>query len=236
MKIRNFFAAAITLLSLGMFVACNSDEEYDQTFTRSNHFMKPNETEKQLKNIYDSKIIHFSKNHYYLLCDSEKAAKMGINDSIYDSLQEEIVKTNEMIEEIITNLSSQGYDNIKITDCTYDDSETDLKNLERLVPPDEPQMPHGVLTAPNNSPVCTSIYAPYNQVGVKANCYANASLFAFHAIITTYAGSNAFVASKMGNGELKVKIAMANTTIGFQYQTTDSNGGICSWKGVKSLK
>ena len=35
MKIRNFFAAAITLLSLGMFVACNSDEEYDETFANN---------------------------------------------------------------------------------------------------------------------------------------------------------------------------------------------------------
>ena len=40
MKIRNFFAAAITLLSLGMFVACNSDEEYDETFANNEKILK----------------------------------------------------------------------------------------------------------------------------------------------------------------------------------------------------
>ena len=40
MKIRNFFAAAITLLSLSMFVACNSDEEYDQTFANNEKILK----------------------------------------------------------------------------------------------------------------------------------------------------------------------------------------------------
>ena len=40
MKIRNLFAVAITLLSLGMFVACNSDEEYDQTFANNEKILK----------------------------------------------------------------------------------------------------------------------------------------------------------------------------------------------------
>ena len=40
MKIKNYFAVAITLLSLGMFVACNSDEEYDQTFANNEKILK----------------------------------------------------------------------------------------------------------------------------------------------------------------------------------------------------
>ena len=40
MKIKNYLAVAITLLSLGMFVACNSNEEYDETFANNEKILK----------------------------------------------------------------------------------------------------------------------------------------------------------------------------------------------------
>ena len=223
-------------LALGLFIACSNDEDSDDVlFVKNKGIVVSEETSGQLKSIYDSRIICFSGSHYFLTCGAKEAEEFDISDSVYTILQQEIIKANKMIDEIIDQLYTQGYNNVKIVDCTYGKEEPNLNKLERLVPPDAPQMPHGVLTAIDNSPVSTGFHAPYNQVGVKAHCYANTAPLAFHGIITTYAGGSAMTATRMGSGYLTVGIAMSNTTIGLKYQTTDSNGGTCAWQGVTSI-
>lgn len=217
-----------TVISCVGFFSCSSDDDNHEIIpTKSSKFSK-NDKEQLLQ-----QIITLNNNNYGIKSLKE-AHELGISDEEYNICKVSIQQANNMLHDIIDSLEALGY-NVSVADYTF--SKTNLKTLEAMANSESSasSMPHGILDALSNAPVTTSFFAPSRQAGVKANCYAYAALLPTHTIITTYGNSNALVAWKFFNGELKVGIPMSNCNIGLQYQTSDSNGGRCVWTGVTSI-
>lgn len=177
--------------------------------------------------------VTFKKDHYTIV-SKKSALKQGVNEETYDLLKQSVDEANEMLSNILDSLRNQGY-RVEIIDSSTE-SKTDIaSSVENLTRgEDGTGLPSGVIETHDGTAESETHFAPPQQTAVRADCIGRVALCPSHTVITTYAGGNAKVKTKLGSGNVTiiVPISMSNANFGISYQTSDSNGGICSWCGI----
>ena len=222
-RIFNTMSMLICLILL----SCSNEmkESFDELSTRC-----ASDNGVEMQYALDNKVIVFEDQKYRLNNDIIKSDGKISMDFI-QALKKSLEEANNILENTINELERQGY-TVTIEDYTYSQPISVETRVETLTSNETGGMPRGTITATSNLPVTISCDAPAAMNGVMGHCYSYVALVPVHVLKTTYAGGNAIVGTRIGNGYITVGIPMSGTTINIVYSTSDTNGGICAWEGV----
>lgn len=182
------------------------------------------------------------KNETYLLdLTFEKAFELGIGKEDYDNFIKEIEATNDYIQKAKTESSYEiellDPEKIDIERFTsevppsFELSDTDKIDGETL----QQSVPSGTISSSGQNRVGTSFFAPVGTREVQFIVRGNAAPVPVF-ICRTHAFTVTNTRTKTGImftwTIINVPVAASNITVNIDFQTTDSNGGICRWKAI----
>lgn len=177
----------------------------------------------------------FENDQYSISADREDAENMGVSKAEYDELYAEMQKANSMIinmkEEYATDPDIKTVKFVDLNKSRNGDYGITRSDESATVPV---VMPSGSLFTIGLEQASSTCWAPYGMRAVEFNCFSYSALLAFMTV-TTQTQGEVISGLKVGNlgGAVEVNVAASNTNCKVTFQTTDSTGGKCYWKGVK---
>ncbi len=179
--------------------------------------------------------VQLKGNQYFISITRNSAIENGYAAEDFDSLEKSIQGLNNMINDIIHEYTSRRKDiSISVEDYTYVKSEDELPMLPGIQSRAEINVnipiPSGSLSAYDQTPVYTRIFAPANMVAISGHCYQNTIPDTGHVVTTSFF-TVLKIASRLGSGPLYVELGASNTYGEISYRTQCSNGGIFSYSG-----
>lgn len=223
----------ITLIAPLFFFSCTSDSIEDFEYMNLNEqFMTRSSFDTNIQHpLLAGRFIEYVDNQYVITISEEDAAKIGVPKEEYDEITESIRRGNEMLKELIDSCNNSGC-KLTISTSMYDENTVDdfvpiLRTTEEIT-----DFPTGrIETNGQESGYSTIDKLPVNMRSVDCHCFSRAALLPMQIVTTSSLGSKQ-VASGVGPVvKLNVSFAATNVLGSIEYRTSDSNGGICSWKG-----
>ena len=166
-------------------------------------------------------------NQYVLNLTQEEAILLGISDFDYQRITKEIKCTNA---EILKHLDDPNFIITEPNAQNEDDTEIPLVST-RIKTKTEVSSPRTIQTS-GQEVGTDGGWAPMEAKEVHFNCFTYAAIAPIYQVTTKSLG-HTFAKSQVGvigkNILIVVPIAASNTDVTVTFQTSDSNGGMCTW-------
>lgn len=228
----------LSIMVIVLFPSCSKDARYNNIEINNYEYLSDdidvNNEEEQVNIFIDNHLIEFNGIEYSINKSFEEVEEFGISKEGYDAMTKQILSNNIFLKDIIDDISKNSTNTILVDDCTYDKTDN-LVAVELNIPiiktlSENGNIPSGSISTSGQEESGDSFFAPSSISSVDCNCFANVAPAAVH-IVKTYSFGVTKVSSRVSNGNVNVSLAASNITCSISYQTSDSNGGKCSWVG-----
>lgn len=165
-------------------------------------------------------LLRLKGDAYSLDLSLEKANEMGISEGDFKSVLAEIELTNEFIRE------AKKEPNHELV--LHDPQKLDTGSLQQT-------MPSGSLSSNGQEQVGTGFFAPSGTMKVRFSCRGGGALTPAFICRTHSFGvtnSKTEIGTFLTWKDIDVDLAASNINVSIDFRTTDSNGGLCNWKGM----
>lgn len=187
------------------------------------------EIELEAYDIVEAGFVQMINNRYVIQLSKSEAIDMGYSVEAYELLAYHLELGNDMIAKLIKEweldptISSYSIFDFTGKDVEISDTAYSLKSRSESI-----ALPSGVLRSSGQEVVETRTYFPHEATHILADCICNVAPLGVNNVYTkvmdtVYSGSCVY------RGTFSVNIAASGTNVTVAYQTTDSNGGTCSW-------
>lgn len=189
--------------------------------------------QKRAASIILSDYIVLENNQYKLEISEKDAQKLGIKPYLYESIKNDILSTNEAIQEIMDNGDPIELCDVQAISKAYKKGE--LNQSDSADKYSRVAYPSGNITTSGQEDGTASFKTEYEHTKVLFRCRTNAAPTPIYRC-TVKAWGETKVGSKIGNvittTEITVPIAASGSGIvaGLTFATSDSNGGYCFWQ------
>ena len=178
------------------------------------------------------KFIVMEDSQYVITASLEDALRLGLTEQEFDEVSREIEKGNAMIAETIDYYSKcEDVKSITVVDLNktpkYEEQDVVTRADTTVI------MPSGTIYTMGKEKQSHVFWAPIPMNYVSFDGYSYTALLAVMTYTTNSFGA-IFMGSKIGNygGPTLVQVGASNTICTVTFQTTDSTGGKCFYKGV----
>ena len=219
MKLRKIFIAIMPII----FFSCTNqieDDMYDNMRT-------PKES---IHPLIDNHYVSYIGDQYVITISKEEALEIGVSREEYEQLDSALTEGNRFLKTIIEDCKRSSK-SVTTKSFQYEDIVMGDFIIKTRSEPAGDQLPNGTLESFGQETVSVGLDLPITMKSVICNCYSRAALFPLQ-IVTTKSFGDTQVGSKVGQSvTIQVNFSANNTVGGITYCTSDSNGGLCAWKG-----
>ena len=237
MKIRVFISLIFACIFSSACSDSFSETYYNQSFKTDYSLTKSlmSDTQVDAYRLIEDGYIEMVDYQYRIKINESEACELGYSILGYRELQSSLDEANKMLDALILSYESDStVYSYTITDCTYGKVNIEpvigIPSVKTSQEGIHIPKPEGRFDVSDNRPYSATFFAPYNMTGVIGECYCKSAPFGINTLSTktmgmVYTGACVYV------GTITLDVAASNTNVTVTYQTTDSNGGICNWRG-----
>lgn len=234
-KLKLSMTMAVCFIVALFATSCSNDDffGFDDEFKDSDNFLEGNDiiTYEVKHPLIEGHYVDFVDNQYVITISQKEAAKKGISKESYNDFQNAIIEGNRFLATIIDSCKNTGC-KVIVSTCIYDDVPKYYSKPRTKLFGEPAPLPSGTLQTVGQEYASQYIkLIPAPMKSVDFDCYSYAALLPIQVAITE---SWKIKHVKSGVGQhvtMSVGFSVSNVPGSVEYATSDSNGGICSWRG-----
>lgn len=180
-------------------------------------------------------------NHTYILeINKKEAAKLGVRDTVYNIIVEEIDQTNKIVADLMAKGDTIRMPDIKAHLKRYrEDPEIQYKSetfrSNRSMTRSKPIICSGLIETSDNYPEYDSFHVAEKMTAVDFFCLSKSAMFSTVICSITVLGNTRYDTAIVPLGcnrliQLPIDASGNNVSAKISFKTTDPRGGRCSWK------